>query len=100
MNTNGTTRRGMSRVSRYLSADAGQFLLVRGVVAKDESARPDDRRVALGSAPAGPQFDMLRKVADDRAKLALPRLPRRCRRQPQHEHLCALRALDDFACGQ
>ena len=45
---------GMSWVSCHPSAKADEFLLVRRVVAKDESARPDDRRVTLGSAPADP----------------------------------------------
>ena len=81
------------------SADADEFLLVRVVVAKDESPRADDGGVTHGAASTRPQLDLLREIADDRAKFALLGFPRRCRGQPQHQHLCAGRphALDNFA---
>ena len=41
-------------VSCHPSAEAGQFLLVGVVVAKDQPPRPDDRAVPLGATSAGP----------------------------------------------
>ena len=76
-----------------------EFLLVGVVVVKHQSPRADEGGVTHGAASAGPQLDLLREIADDRAKFALLGFPRRCRGQPQHQHLCAGRphALDNFA---
>ena len=62
-----------SRSSHDSSAEADELLLVCGVVAEDETARFDDGCVTLGVAPAGPQLDVQREIANDRAQ----RPPRR-----------------------
>ena len=102
VNAHRTTAREISRESPYASAEADEFLLVRVVVGQDQSPRADDRGVAFGAAPAGPQLDILRQIADDRAKFPLPRLACRRRRQSEHQHLsaCGLHALDNLPRGK
>ena len=100
MNADGATGRGMVMgVTHHPSADADELLLVRVVVAEDQSPRADECGVTRGAASARPQLDLLREIADDRAKFALLRFVRRGRGQAQHQHLCAGRphAVDNFA---
>ena len=87
------------RCHAHPSADADELLLVGVVVAKDQSPRADECGVTHGAASARPQLDLLREIADDRAKFALLRFARRGRGQAQHQHLCAggPHALDNFA---
>src|SRR4051812_13795709 len=86
-------------MSRHPSADAGEFLLVGVVVAKNQPTRADECGLTRGAASARPQLDFLREIANDRANFALPGLSRRGRGQPQHEYLRARRpyALDNFS---
>ena len=82
MNAHGDCH-GSSWVSRHPSADADELLLVGVVVAKDQSSRADECGVTHGAASARPQLDLLREIADDRAKFALLALcPPRSRSAP------------------
>jgi hypothetical protein len=84
------------------SPESDQLLLVDDIVGKDQSARAEQRGVALGAATAGPQFDVSWEAIDNRAKFSLCRLPcRRCR-EPQHQHLRFGRfhARENVACGE
>ena len=95
VNAQRTTSRGISRESPYASAEANEFLLVRVVVRQDQSPRADDRGVALGAAPAGPQLDIPWQIADDRREVPAPSpcLPTPSSiRAPAPEHLPASRS--------
>ena len=70
------TTGGSAWTSRDVSAEADEFLLVRGVVAEYASPWSDDRGVAPGAAAASPQLDIGRQLADDRAQFPLCRFRR------------------------
>ena len=76
-NTHGTTSRGISLGSPDASAEADEFLLIRLVIAEDESPWAESCRVALGATPTDPELNLTGKILNDGAQLALRRLWRR-----------------------